>query len=213
METRMSRLDAKQFVGGNAAIRYAVRDLTTLDMAMQHVKHRGTAVQAGGCLGVFPRYLSTKFESVYTFEPDPDLFAKMVLNTSRDNVVKIQAAVGCDRGLVSTLRQRRDGNLARVAHEGVTHVVPGGRVPILRIDDLGLDRCDLLCLDVEGYEFQALRGALSTISQFHPVVMVELNGSGKTLGIEDDDVRTYLRMAGYEQVDGFHSDEIYAHRR
>jgi hypothetical protein len=42
-----------------------------------------------------------------------------------------------------------------------------------RIDDLNLPSCDLIHLDVEGYEAAALQGAIETIKKFKPVVIIE----------------------------------------
>ena len=44
---------------------------------------------------------------------------------------------------------------------------------VMTIDDLKLNCCDLIVLDVEGSELDALKGAKSTIERFHPVVMLE----------------------------------------
>lgn len=41
------------------------------------------------------------------------------------------------------------------------------------IDRLGLDRCDLLKLDIEGMEMEALAGAEGTILECHPILHIE----------------------------------------
>lgn len=38
------------------------------------------------------------------------------------------------------------------------------------VDDIGLRRCDLLILDIEGREFEVLQGALRTLSSYYPLV-------------------------------------------
>lgn len=198
--------------GHKSALKYAERDLKTLTYVVrEYVRDKKVCVQAGGNLGVFPCHLAVPFNSVYSFEPDPALFREMVKRCP-ENVVCLNAAVGCERELVSAVRARRDGNTKREAHVGVTHVVPGGFIPTIKIDDLGLRRCDFLCLDVEGYEFSALVGAQQTIESGSPVIMIELNGSAKSLGVDDEDIRTHLRMLGYTMVERIHSDEIYVRR-
>ena len=46
-------------------------------------------------------------------------------------------------------------------------------VEIIPVDTLGLARCDLLKIDVEGMEGEVLAGATSTITRYRPVLYVE----------------------------------------
>jgi len=109
------------------------------------------------------------FDTVYTFEPDPRCFTALAINTSsKDNVVKLQAAVGVAKGLVDL---ERDADTT-----GNQSVKPGGIFPTLAIDDLGLESCDLIYLDVEGKEKDAIFGATSTIAEFRPIVAYEHTG-------------------------------------
>lgn len=46
-------------------------------------------------------------------------------------------------------------------------------VRTVRLDSLGLDRCDLIKLDVEGMELEALRGGAELIRRHKPILFVE----------------------------------------
>ncbi len=48
----------------------------------------------------------------------------------------------------------------------------------MRIDDLELAELDFIKLDVEGYEYQALKGAEQTLKRCRPMVMFEDKGKG-----------------------------------
>lgn len=53
-------------------------------------------------------------------------------------------------------------------------------------------------IDVEGFELQALKGAVRTLnSATLKVVIVELNGSGKNYNIEDDEISNFLIALGF----------------
>jgi FkbM family methyltransferase len=200
--------DWSKFEGTEPALKYARRDLEIVDAVLKLTPGREAVVQAGGNLGIFPKYLSRFFVSVYTFEPDPDRFKKMTGNAPEQNIIRFQAALGFERTLVSTRRVRRDGS-SKIAHEGITHVVAGGFVPTVRVDDLSLPVCDLLYLDLEGFELFALRGARDTLAQCRPTVVVEIGKHSKHYGVQPAEVETFLRVAGYDAVMKAQSDVVF----
>jgi FkbM family methyltransferase len=65
-------------------------------------------------------------------------------------------------------------------------------VRTISLDSLQLKRCDLIKIDVEGMEIQALDGAAATISQHHPIIMAEMVKSNKA------DLRSKLVSSGYQ---------------
>lgn len=200
--------DWAKFEGSAPALRYARRDLETVDRVLAITPGREIAVQAGGNLGIFPKYLARHFAAVYAFEPDQDLFLSMCRNAPEQNIVRFQAALGCERAMLGTRRARRDGS-SKIAHEGVTHVVPGGIVPTLKVDDLGLTRCDLLYLDLEGFELFALNGAVETIARCRPVIAVEINAHCRHYGVTEEIVHGLIARMDYSNAFGLHSDEVF----
>lgn len=203
--------DWARFQGSPMAIGWARRDLTSVDQVLTLVPGRTTCVQAGGNLGVWPKYLSKHFASVITFEPAPDLFPKLMANAGEPNIIKLQAALGERGGLVGTNCARRDTKRIAV-HEGLTHIVPNGVIPSLRLDALELPVLDLLYLDVEGYELYALRGAAETIRRCRPVIAVEINRNIAFEGLTEDDVRSFVVGLGYERALTVRSDEVFVPR-
>lgn len=197
------------FMGSEACLKWARRDLESLAAAMLITPGRTACVQAGGNLGIFSKYLAREFSTVYTFEPDPELFAALMFNAPERNIVKLQAAVGFERAPVRMECRRRD-NTGRAVHEGLTHVAGPGTLPCIRIDDLALPACDLIYLDVEGWEYHALRGAVGTLKRCRPVVGVEINRNIAFAGCNADELRAFLASLGYTRRLTMHSDEIYA---
>lgn len=195
------------FAGSATAIKYLKRDLPYLERVIPLARGRTACVQAGGHLGAYPKRLAQDFKTVYTFEPAPDLFALLMQNAPEANILKYQAVLGDDRRLVGLSRVRRDGKPN--AHEGITHVAGDGNVPTLRIDDLGLTVCDLIYLDIEGYELFALRGAAATMEICRPVLAVEVNKSQDLAGQSSEELRATIRSMGYRFVMRLQSDEVY----
>jgi len=198
--------------GSSECLQLNLRDLGSLDKTLLLTKKRSVAVQAGGNLGLFPKRLAEEFKAVYTFEPDRKLFACLEHNAPEENIVPINAALGCERTPVSVDCRRRDDSGRRV-HEGLTFVSGEGDIPQLLLDDLKLEACDLIYLDIEGYELNALRGAANTIAKFMPVLAVEINGNGRHYGSSKDELRNWVAEAGYDKVDRIHGDDIYVPKK
>lgn len=136
------------------------------DLYKKHVKDWSIVVQAGGNCGMYPSLFSCMFETVYTFEPDPLNFFCLVQNCQNPNIIKMQAALGDVHKMVGIWEKDK-------RNCGMHQIGAGGKIPQLRIDDLDLPSCGLIQLDIEGYEINALNGALETIEKFHPVISAE----------------------------------------
>lgn len=204
--------DWAKFRGSAEGLKWNRKELPVVELVLQHVERKRVVVQAGGNLGIFPKYLAQQFDVVYTFEPEPELFEMMVYNASEKNIVKFQAALGYKRELVKMSRQRRQNDGGN-SHEGITHVSGPGIIPTICIDDLALPVCDLLYLDVEGYELFALRGARETIERCRPVIACEINKSLDHMGtICAEDVRACIRVLGYDHIGRIRSDEVFVPR-
>ncbi len=200
--------DWKGMLGSAACIKWSFRDLENLDTALTVVPQRRTVVQAGGNIGIFAKRLAEEFKRVITFEPDDKLFRALKINAPEKNIEAHMAAVGNARDGVTLSFERRDDS-GRPAHEGLTHVVGSGPIPQVLIDDFNLTDCDLIYLDIEGFELNALRGAAQTIERCRPVIGVELNGSTEYYGHSEAAVREFIVSRGYRLVLRQHSDEVY----
>lgn len=197
----------EQFAGSQQGLKWNRRDLPNLDKVIARVPQKRVALQAGGCLGIFAKRLSASFEVVYCFEPAPALFPLLCKNAPEPNIIRFQAALGYHRQFVSTSQERRDGKPD--PHEGITHIRGAGPIPTMRIDDLALPVCDLLQLDLEGFELYALQGAVETLARCRPVLCVEINKSVGFMGLSREDVRSFIERAGYRFIERLQSDEIF----
>ncbi|MDH5244815.1 MAG: FkbM family methyltransferase [Betaproteobacteria bacterium] len=193
------------------ALKFARRDLPCLDAVVARTPGRTAVVQAGGSIGIFPKRLAMSFQTVYTFEPSPEVFPVLCRNAPEANIVRYQAALGDTRGLVGCARVRRDGSRGPI-HEGLTHIAGPGVVPTLRIDDLALPVCDLIYLDVEGFELYALRGAVETMLRCRPVLAVEANQNIGFYGLTVHDLHAFILSLDYQLVDRQQSDDVFVPR-
>ncbi len=158
---------------GAAAVLFA--GVADLDVAYRHVKKFDVVVQAGGNCGIWPMALGERFRTVYTFEPDPMNFRCLCANAQGENIFKFNAALGEYHQGVGLIR--------RPENVGAHRIGGLGKIPTMRIDDLGLSECDLIYLDIEGYEMFALRGGAATIEKHHPVIVIEDKGCSEPYGV------------------------------
>lgn len=180
------------------------KTLSDLDAALNACGRKRVAIQAGGNAGVWPKHLAGIFDTVYTFEPDPLNFWCLAQNCPEPNIIKMQAALGCERGLIGLSREQ--GN------SGAHYVIQGGAIPTLRIDDLGLTACDLICLDIEGSEMNALTGGIATILAHKPVIHIEDKGLSMKYGTERGEVvRWLIDQVDYKVIARPNNDVILVH--
>lgn len=142
------------------------------------------ALDIGAHRGILTKRLCDKFEIVHAFEPT-DL-AKLI----DPRAIVHNVAVGRYPGYCS-MQEGQENN-------GQTHVVEGQTVAVVNIDSLGLNP-DFIKIDVEGYEFDVLRGARDTLEQYRPVLMVEENHLCKRYGHKESDASDFLLSIGYKR--------------
>jgi FkbM family methyltransferase len=132
-------------------------------------------------------------------EPNPvaylDLLELIVLNKA-SNVLALPIACGNTEGWVELELPREEwgDGVVRVK----TQAEHGARVVacarLCRVDGivrgLGLERCDFLIIDVEGYEGEVLRGADAVLRQFRPRLYIEIHDTW-------DEIEGILRAYGY----------------
>jgi FkbM family methyltransferase len=196
-----------RFAGDRYAIKYARRELVTLHAVIKRCRRQRTAVQAGGNLGIFPKYLAQYFEHVHTFEPDARSFAALSANAPEPNISRYQVALGERIGTVGLSSARRHGHGAD--HSGLVHIAGAGSIALRPLDSYGFRDVDLIYLDIEGYECFAVRGARETIMRCRPVLALEVNRNLTFFGLSEPDLFDELDTLGYCEADKLKNDRVF----
>lgn len=160
-----------------------------LDLHFARLTSRRSCVQAGGHIGIWPKILSGIFERVYTFEPEAENFACLLRNAAATNVYARQGFLG-----------DRLGSHALLHHGKSTggHQIGGpGKIACWPVDDLGLEDCDAMFIDVEGYEWWVVKGAMRTIVRCRPLLVLEENKQMLRRGRVYGDLERLLAPVGY----------------
>jgi FkbM family methyltransferase len=178
------------------------------DRVSEFVDSKNVMIQAGGNAGFYVKRYSELFSKVYTFEPDPLNFYCLNLNVTSPNVYKYQAFLGDTHSCKSLIN-----TYSSLGHGG-SHVNNNsiGNIPTLKIDDLNLETCDLIHLDIEGYELFAVLGAVETLARCKPTVCLEdYDPWKKRYNTSLTEVENILFNIGYQrvgQVEG-DTDKVY----
>jgi FkbM family methyltransferase len=140
---------------------------------------RSLVVDVGAHIGQFATAIKlvAPQSRVMSFEPDPRTFARLTANIgSVDGVTLHQVGIGDEDGELKFHRHKLSG---------MSSFKPGGvgylegdtvEIPVRRLDDLldGDQEVDLLKIDVEGFEMEALRGAEGVLRRAR-YLLVELS--------------------------------------
>jgi FkbM family methyltransferase len=176
------------------------------NILLPYVKNKNIMIQAGGNCGYLLNSFVDHFNIIYTFEPDPVNFYCLNQNISSPNVIKLQSCIGETANTVSIQQLIRPD---KPNDTGGVHINGNGYMPTIILDDLNIPGCDLIQLDVEGFELKALNGAIETIKKYKPVLCIEFcekwlerynDNSEKILNLLKNLNYTYVETHGVDKI-------------
>lgn len=124
--------------------------------------------------------MENKNISITAFEPQPSVFADLVLNIElnglQQNIVPHNLGVGDKHEVLTMFVPSFTGTVGGSfkdlhAEEGEAAEI---QVPVITLDSHVNTPFDLIKIDVEGFEFAVLGGAINSISRYKPTIVVEL---------------------------------------
>jgi FkbM family methyltransferase len=164
-----------------------------------------TAVDVGANVGWFTLLMAGcvgPAGQVVAFEPSPRERAVLVANRQRNGLtwVTIREEALFDTHSTVTLHvadavHAGQNTIGGFIYEGVHEVetLPVDTAPLdSLVGDLGLERIDLIKIDVEGAEYRVLRGALGSLRDYRPVLLLEVQAASlREIG---DDIGSLLAL-------------------
>lgn len=170
-------------------------------------------IDAGANIG----YLTLQFSkrcpegTVFSFEPDTENFESLSQNVARNtfaNVKTLQIALGEKRSSGALFKVYKNNPGAnRILNEAPENAYAQEVVAITSIDELDREdyfkkKIHLIKIDVEGFEWFVLKGAVNLITRNRPILFVELadeNLQGQ--GYSSKELVHYIEQLGYRVVD------------
>jgi FkbM family methyltransferase len=179
---------------GKAIRQYGESAQIELDFLSAFIGLGSAVVDVGANIGThalaFAKQVGSR-GSVVAFEPQSyvaDILKANLTANGCANATVHQAGVGSDVGEMNT---------GHVNVGGVTLIPPtndaaGDRVPIISIDSLALEACDLIKIDAEGMKGNVILGMTQTLKRVRPIVYAKCNSIDTGVDI----LRSYA-WAGY----------------
>jgi FkbM family methyltransferase len=135
----------------------------------------------------------------YAFEPVPNTYHRLLKNLRLNDID--QRVVALHRGVGAASGQLRFSTEQTVVNHVLTDEekdVPSVEVPVVTLDEVLAEPPTMMKIDVEGFETRVLEGAERTLRepQLHSL-LIELNGSGRRYGFDDDKIAGVLEGAGF----------------
>ena len=152
----------------------------------------GTMIDIGGWYGPWTRRLRHRASRVVVIEPTP--LHEALRRTLPPEVEVIAAAASDSCGEAELWVPKADTGARGVSslHRRDIHG-ESIKVPLVRVDDLGLSQVTFIKIDVDGHEVAVLRGAAAVIRQDQPRLLIEVEQRIQPVS----DVINLMRGYGY----------------
>lgn len=151
--------------------------------------HGDTFLDIGANIGKYTLQQSQNFREIHSFEPIPETYEALEYNVKENKLKNVKlhqvAAWNKEEPLTFYIKNNPGGNSAEM--QEIYHKII--KVKATRIDRLlaGITCVDLVKIDVEGAEPQALEGMKHLIDENRPIMIIEI--------LEENEEKVYNFMA------------------
>lgn len=188
-------------------------DEGVLRLIKRYLPPDGIFIDIGANIGSFTLVaarIATRGE-VHAFEPSDHHFSRLSRNVALnhfENVALNKKGLDDKTGYATLFLPKLNGemnnsgaaSLYTSADASSTQVTE--EVELILLDDYvrtnGIDRIDLIKIDIEGAEFNALKGSIETLQRFRPIVLMELDRDNlERAGCEPDAILGFWHDLNY----------------
>ena len=140
---------------------------------------------------------------VHVFEADPFIYSTMTKNIEQNkciNVKTYQSAVWHETGLDLFYPKADFTRFESYGSYGIDPTAESGQaIKSLTIDSLNLPWVDLIKVDIQGSDLNAMKGAVNTIARFRPVIIFEYESLfNEQFKVDWQDYQIFIDEIGYQ---------------
>jgi FkbM family methyltransferase len=182
--------------------------------AIESIPSRTNAVDVGCRDGEFSRYLTWTFDHVYCFDYQLSSFFARNVNLNKATHYKVALGKEHSQEIGSGRNNFRNPFFdvpyrQRMQNDSTFDT-------ILPLDSFNLKNVGLIKIDVDGMELEVLEGAMNTIKEYRPIIIIEelIMNNGK-INLEG---LSYLKQHGYTEIfkhktNKVHTDYIFQSKK
>ena len=183
----------------------AVYEENVTNFLQKYLKQNITFLDIGANIGWYS-LLTAQFLNdnckIYAFEPfsaNTKLLLASKLKNNFKSIKVIQAAAGNQFGTVAFGASGSNGQCKEVGIEAESILV-SDTVNMVKIDNIVKEKVDLIKIDIEGAEYNALLGSINTIKNSLPIIFSEFTPTAlpSVCGITWDEYLNFIVNLGYQ---------------
>lgn len=172
-----------------------------------------TAIDIGASYGWVTIPLARKFKNIHSFEVRDDVRSALAKNI--ENVLsneKVDSSIhihnfglGDSDQKVSVAMNPKSG-LSSIKDSSASKF-PINQFEIKSLDSINIKKVDLIKIDVEGFEYNVLKGCQKTIKKYRPFLIVEMNTGRSEIEFKNrQKCLEFLFNFGYKVIDVSNND-------
>jgi len=174
------------------------------DAAVAVCDQKRICIDIGANVGLWACDLVKSFDHVIAFEPVTEFIECFKKNVQGSNYTMYQMALGRAESFIEM-------NIVQ-GNTGHTHIdqssIGKGTIPLKTLDSFNLTNVDMIKIDVEGFEGEILAGAMKTIEQNKPVLVIEQQKHEYQNDMNETPAIKILEDWGYQVVEQFNKDWV-----
>jgi FkbM family methyltransferase len=182
----------------NVIYERGVYELGTVSVLQKFLKEGNTFIDVGaniGFLSLAGAAVVGKEGKVIAFEPQPETFQLLEENVKMNSFSQIQLnqfALGEEEGEAIIYSEEENRGGASITNK---RSEKGVSIQLNRLDDIELgSKVDMIKIDVEGFEWEVLKGARQTILRDKPILIVEYSSDRENSGNSTDMYRWIMDL-------------------
>lgn len=140
-------------------------------LIISHLPNKRTFVDVGANVGIWSLPMTRHFKKIVSYEPSRQNI-ECIKSNIPSGIELREKAVADFAGEAKFHQAGKNCGDGKLCREGVKSSYT---VPVVKLDDEGLDNVDMIKIDTQGWELDALKGMTELIKSCRPWVMFEIN--------------------------------------
>lgn len=189
----------KGLTGATGNLYCGLHEFEDMMFVLHFLRDSDLFIDIGANIGSYTLLGAKEIEAkTISIEPIPKTFKRLEdnlrLNKIEKNVTALNIGLGSEKGELKFTKSLDTGNHVAMRNEKNTI-----NVPVEKFDDIIIvKKMTLVKIDVEGFETEVLKGMSNSLSsEFLKAIIIELNGSAKRYGYDENMIHKKLLSFGF----------------